>query len=110
MSENLQAENERLRAELARVNKLRAELTRTVDQLADEIFRLQAQLDRGGKAPRKKKPDEPEFASDGVRRYPEGKRTTRGKIYKALPPSQRSSKWNETGNDQSFADSQLYSD
>jgi hypothetical protein len=37
MSENLQAENERLSAELARVNKLRAELTRTVDQLADEI-------------------------------------------------------------------------
>jgi hypothetical protein len=58
MAENLQAENESLRAELARVNKLRAAHAKKVDEQADEIFRLRAEIAwyaETGRKPREKR-------------------------------------------------------
>ena len=56
MAEN--AENESLRAELARVNKLRAALAETIDEQAEEISRLKAEIAwyaETGRKPREKR-------------------------------------------------------
>jgi len=56
MEKEIGAENERLRAELARLKKLIGEHVMTIDQQADEIVRLKVHLDKGTRPKRAVRP------------------------------------------------------